>query len=281
MAPDTLVVIQGSSPGGLLDQLKSAAPSIGLLATFGTLAIGLWRYRRAQLWKRAEFVADEMMEFNADPQVCLAQTLIDWGLRRVNIFGQPELAPEDAPLITREVQWRALVPHKLKEKYSSLQTPRTEDSLGWFTVEEAKIRDIYDDFLFYLSRFHHFIESRLVRPHEIEPYLRYWVEEIASPVNEEGDAKWRCALIGFIWSYRYYGVVKLFAMLGHRIDRDGECWKSLSREIAGDPLLNDLRDVVGPRDDERLQPSRRRDEPRPRRVSGRRRRRRPLVFGTR
>jgi hypothetical protein len=116
-------------------------------------------------------------------------------------------------------------------------------------MEEARIRDIYDDFLYYFSRFYHFIESRLLRPHEIEPYLRYWIEEIAGDAApgeraQPGDHKWRCALIGFIWCYRYYGVINLFEKLGHRIDCEGPCWKKIEAELAGDSLLQDLKNVV-------------------------------------
>ena len=45
--------------------LTLAAMTGGLVAFLG----GLMQYRRAQRWKRAEFVANEMKEFKADPMV--------------------------------------------------------------------------------------------------------------------------------------------------------------------------------------------------------------------
>jgi hypothetical protein len=259
MAPDTLAVVQVGSPGTWA-WLKSSAPAIGTLGTFFALLFGLWQYRRAERWRRGEFAAREIKEFNDDHCVQLAQMLIDWGDRKVNLFDKPNPGPRDLVHVTRETQWRALVPHTLKDKEayrSRASRGGDSDPLAWFTLEEARIRDVYDDFLFYLNRFHHFIESRLLRSRELAPYLRYWIEEIASEPPQidkpsVGDHKWRCALIGFIYFYRYDGVVKLFDILGHRIDRDSKCWKNLEETLKGDPLLEDLKKHVRGRHEERV-----------------------------
>ena len=59
-----------------------AAMSGGLIAFLA----GLTQYRRAQRWKRAEFVAGEMKEFKADPWVRNALLLLDWNERAIDLF---------------------------------------------------------------------------------------------------------------------------------------------------------------------------------------------------
>ena len=44
--------------------------------------VGLRRYENAQAWKRHEFVASEIRQFNADHLTRTAMLLIDWGTRR-------------------------------------------------------------------------------------------------------------------------------------------------------------------------------------------------------
>jgi hypothetical protein len=254
MVPDTVVVLRESAPGGWTELFKTAIPAIGLLGTFFTVLFGVRQYRRAETWRRGEFAAKELKVFRDDPSVDLVQTLIDWGSRRVNLYLRDDPNDEDLVLVTRGLQWRALVPHPLKPQYlARTQSPPhgedEDDPLAWFTPDEARIRDIYDDFLYHLERFSHFIESGLLAPHELRPYLRYWIEEIASVNNEAGDAKWRCALITFIWYYRYHGVVKLCAALGHPIDREGPCWQSIEKALGHTELYRDLVKSVGSRTD--------------------------------
>ena len=58
----------------------------GYLAGLAAFAIGLTQYRRADYWKRCEFLAREMKEFFADPKVNLTLTMIDWGVRRIKLL---------------------------------------------------------------------------------------------------------------------------------------------------------------------------------------------------
>lgn len=58
------------------DDLLKAATLLGAAVAF---VIGLIQYRRAQQWKRAEWVAQEMKGVFSDPLVQAALTMIDWG----------------------------------------------------------------------------------------------------------------------------------------------------------------------------------------------------------
>ncbi len=42
------------------------------------ISAGLWQYRQAQKWKRAEWVAQEVKDFLRDPAVSNALWMLDW-----------------------------------------------------------------------------------------------------------------------------------------------------------------------------------------------------------
>jgi len=66
----------------------------------------VWRlqYRKADQWKRAEFLANEMKEFFDDPDVRNVLTMIDWGQRRVDLFHSPDANTTKYPEVTPALQ---------------------------------------------------------------------------------------------------------------------------------------------------------------------------------
>src|SRR5215472_11006572 len=48
---------------------------IGAAMVFG---IGLYQYAQAQKWKRREFIASQIKEFEADKDIQLVMTMLDW-----------------------------------------------------------------------------------------------------------------------------------------------------------------------------------------------------------
>lgn len=222
---------------------------LGFGGTILALAFGLRQYKRAEQWKRGEFIAKEMKDFESSPVIRNAMLLIDWGERRVNLFLAPNPAPADYVKITREDQWKALVPPALKPEYLSSARHATEETSARdelkrkFTPAEARIRDTYDAFLDYLERFANFIESGLVNPKEFRPYLIYWIDLIANVENieeYEGDAEWRCTLLTYINFYRYAGVKALFKVYGWDIEADGEVYLKLKDLMENKKLYEDL-----------------------------------------
>ena len=53
---------------------------VGALIVFG---IGLQRYLKAQKWKRGEFIAAQIKEFEADSKVQLCMAMLDWNDRKL------------------------------------------------------------------------------------------------------------------------------------------------------------------------------------------------------
>lgn len=239
-----------------LSSMEIAKLIVSILGFGGALAalgFGLRQYKRAEQWKRGEFVAREIKEFESNPSVRNAMLMIDWGVRTLNLFLVPNPTNKDYIRVTREDQWRALLPHPLKPKYLSLlATPKLEagppvDSRRRFTLEEAKIRDSYDAFLDNLERFANFVKSGLVSADEFRPYLAYWIDSIAN-VDEleeyEGDAEWRCALLTFINYYRYSGVNSLLNSYGWNIEPAGPIYQKLKQLMQNKQLYQDLVDTL-------------------------------------
>lgn len=236
-----------------MEIVKILISILGFGGTITALAFGLRQYKRSEQWKRGEFVAKEIKEFEANPIVRNAMLLIDWGTRKINLHLVSNPAEADYVRITREDQWRALIPHTIKLAYLSssydveTKTHERDEPRRRFTATEAKIRDTYDAFLDYLERFATFIESGLVSAEEFRPYLIYWIDSIAGIEDidvDEGDAEWKCALLAYINFYRYSGVKFLFKEYGWDIDFDGEAYVRLKELMKNKGLHENLIDSV-------------------------------------
>jgi hypothetical protein len=232
---------------------KLVVSILGFGGTIVALIFGLRQYKRSEQWKREEFVAKEIKEFESNPIVRNALLMIDWGGRRINLFLVPVPAPADFIKITREDQWRALVPHPIKDQYLSpsneaiAETDVDGNPKRKFTANEAKIRDTYDAFLDHLERFSNFIDSKLISADEFKPYLIYWIDSIANVENiedYEGDAEWRCTLLTYINYYKYSGVKSLFNIYGRNIDSSGDTFIKLKGQIKNKQLYDDLINIT-------------------------------------
>src|ERR1700759_3857493 len=102
-----------------LEIVKIIISILGFGGTITAIVFGLRQYKRAEQWKRGEFVAKEIKEFESNPTVRNAMLLIDWGVRRINLNLVPNPGENDYIRITRDDQWRALVPHTIKLDYLS------------------------------------------------------------------------------------------------------------------------------------------------------------------
>jgi hypothetical protein len=175
---------------------------LGVIAGLIAFIVGLIQYVRAQLWKRAEFVAKEIKEFESKRDVQMTMQMLDWNLREFKLF--PEKKPgEQKVLITDEILSSALVPH--------------EERIGGFNEVEVCIRDIFDQFLDGLERFEHFIESGLVTHKEFYPYLIYWIKIIGDRNSGRKPPEFYDSFWKYLDSYGYSGVQKLLGRYGYII----------------------------------------------------------------
>ena len=228
---------------------RIAIPVCGFAGTIITLLFGIRQYRRAEQWRRGEFIAREIKEFESDPVIRNALLMIDWGKRRINLFLIPEPQETDLVRITRTDQSKALLPHPLKNPHSRVSCTSDEESTSdiaepRFTAVEARIRDTYDALLDRLERFANSVESGLISSDELQPYLAYWIKSITRTDGNEEDAMWRCVLLTYIHYYDYTGIEVLLKRQGFSIEPRGELYGTLGRMMKNEQLRGDLLEVL-------------------------------------
>jgi hypothetical protein len=175
---------------------------------------GLYQYDQAQKWKRLEFIANEMKAFEDDPAVQKVSQMLDWGGRYIRLFedGEPndqQAQPPSATLVstgpdaaaatpqesagwvwvTKPMVILALEPHDVRHQKDST-----------YNLTEARIRDLFDRYLSYWSRFGHYIETGLVEYNDCHLYLAYWLGGVFNPESHR-DPDFQKAVARYIDTY--------------------------------------------------------------------------------
>jgi len=227
------------------DTTRLLVSILGFGGTITALLFGVFQYRRSEKWKRAEFVAKEIKEFESDAVVRNALLMIDWGVRKINLNFVPNEQFENYTEVTREMQRKALMPHACKTiDDSDASNGDGEGPVRGFSSVEALIRDAYDTLLDYLERFGNFVRSGLVSKEEFEPYLTYWLQSMAANEGSKEDRAWRLALLTYISFYRYSGVRHLFRVYGMDIEPDGATYMALRNSLENEALSQQLYESV-------------------------------------
>jgi hypothetical protein len=169
---------------------------------------GLVQYRKAQRWKRAEFVAKEVKDFKGDPVIRNALLMLDWNERYVELFPGHEDPAKRSVLVNDTLLCHALAP--LPDKAAA----RLHEE---YKAEEIAIRAAFDQLFDALERFEYFIQAGLVSRREFDPYLAYWVVIL----GDRGGKRKPAAVVDNLWayvdSYSYTGVQKLLRRYGFNI----------------------------------------------------------------
>lgn len=166
---------------------------IGVFLSITLLITGLLQYSKAQRWKRAEFVAVELKDFESKPKVRNVMRMLDYSKRRLELF--PERDHEDRwCIVSNDTLCDALVYHEERTK---------------FFPAEVAIRDSFDEFFDGLERVHSFLQSRLVTKKGLEPYLKYWLDVLGDPKNDRLSQEARNQIRSYVQSYGYLGVEDL------------------------------------------------------------------------
>jgi hypothetical protein len=179
-----------STTSQITDFLKAVPITIGVV----TLAFGVLQYVKAQDWHRAEFVAEEMRQFESKLEVREAMKMIRWDGRHVNL---PEREPGK---VTRRIS---------NEDLRAALQPESSSGATPFAEDHAQIRDYFDVFFSGLERFDHFIRAGLVVKGDLEPYLDQWI----TALGDTGRAKQQI-LRKYVHCSRYSGIEHLIQLWG-------------------------------------------------------------------
>jgi hypothetical protein len=174
------------------DDLLKALILLGAALAF---IIGLAQYRRAQQWKRVEWVAQEMKSFFGDPVVQAAWLMIDWGSRRIPLYPDRQAESERYVRLTNEIVANALQLH--------------EDRPDGFSDLEADIRATFDRALDGLERFHSYVATGLVELNDLRPYLKYWAVNLCRPRSPRPKEHRLVRLTAYMRRYGYDGALDL------------------------------------------------------------------------
>jgi hypothetical protein len=191
--------------------------TLKVIAGITIFAAGLWQYRRAQTWKRLEFVAQQVDAFFSNPSVKNVLIMLEWDERQINLFRS---ANKEITHIVDDLVARSL---------------RLSDRPESFSVEEAAIREEFDVFLGFLTRFEHFIESGLVEPRDFEPYLKYWFEILSGRRGSVRSGKIRQAFWNYVDGYDQNSVRSLlsrYVSLGPKLEKSK--LRELMKSLEGD-----------------------------------------------
>lgn len=142
-------------------------------------------YRKAQLWKESEFLSKEVKEFFSDEKVKVVLTLLDWNARKIELNGEI-VRVNDAFII------EALKTHNIKSKFS---------------IEEAYIRDLFDNFFDKLSYFNIHCKNGLVSEKKIFNYFDYYFNILTT--TERKDVRFLKTINSYIDYYDYLNVKDL------------------------------------------------------------------------
>jgi hypothetical protein len=141
----------------------AAVSAAGAILVFG---LGVSQYRASENWKRSEFVAAQIKEFNADKINRSVLLMMDYDPARVELF------PEKTKVGDRyvDVEFRTLINAINKEKGTS--------------EVEFQIRIYFEHLLTALSRFNYFLDSGAIEPKELCADFSYPVELMTGTARE-------------------------------------------------------------------------------------------------
>jgi hypothetical protein len=157
---------------------------IPLLGIFSFIK-AIIEYRKTQLWKESEFLSKEIKEFFSDERVKVVLTLLDWNARKIMINGQ-EVKVNDDYMI------EALKTHNQKSRFS---------------IEEAHIRDLFDNFFDKLAYFNIHCKNGLVSEKKIFNYFDYYFNILTT--TERKDWNFIKTIDNYIDNYDYSNVREL------------------------------------------------------------------------
>lgn len=176
------------------------ATLLGVVVSLSLLLNGLFQYAKSQRWKRAEFLAHEMKEFESKPRVRNVMTMLDWTARKIELFPDRE-GEQKWETVTDNIVAKAL-------EYHGSRKPQL------YSAVEVAIRDSFDDFLDGLERMDTFLKSGLVSVKDLKPYLKYWIDIIGDPEDKRKSKNARDQIWSYLENYGYQGVRDLIRRYG-------------------------------------------------------------------
>jgi hypothetical protein len=165
-----------------LDTILKLIPLLGFIPFMKAIL----EYIKDVKWKKSEFLSREIKDFQNDENVKIVFQLLDWNSRKVKLkCGERVVSDQDL--------CNALQTHNIKNKFS---------------ISEAELRDVFDDFFDRLSIFNIYIKNGLISEKELYDYIGYYINIFTSS-NRKPDT-----LVKTFENYlRYYQFVNVLELI--------------------------------------------------------------------
>jgi hypothetical protein len=165
----------------IINIILKLIPLISLLAFIKAIV----EYRKNQIWKESEFLSKEVKEFFSDERVKIVLSLLDWNSRKIMILGKEQLI-NDSFII------ESLKTHNVKSKFS---------------LEEAYIRDLFDNFFDKLSFFNIHCKNGLLDRKKVFNYFEYYFNILTT--SERKSAQYIKTINSYLNYYDFNNVIDL------------------------------------------------------------------------
>ena len=132
--------------------------AVSAACAIAVFAFGIWQYRSSENWKRSEFVAEQIKEFNSDKINRAVLLMMDYDPAHIELF------PDKA---------------NVNDRYVDVHFEMLVKAIGQelkFTEAEFQIRIYFEYFLTALSRFNYFLNSGAIEPQELCADFDYPIE---------------------------------------------------------------------------------------------------------
>ncbi len=200
------------------------AGAVGLSAL--ALAYGVRSYSKYHQWQRIDFLRRATREFENDPGISQALSILDFEEYRDYTTSAPGTTEETAVTfkVTNDLLSQALGSSKARknrkqtlESTSDGQGPTSDMQIYY---AETSVRDWFNQMLNGLEHFGHMVDSGVFKVKEVKPWLNYWVRLIADETYRRNcDSRVYDRLYNYIYDHGFDGVRKLFEKFGYRILR--------------------------------------------------------------
>lgn len=126
-----------------------------LIQIIGVLSFvkAIFDWRKSQIWKESEFLSKEVKDFFGDESIKKVLLILDWNVRDIEISDKIITIDDDFLL-------SALKTHSEKPK---------------FTRDEAKVRDLFDNFFDKLTFFNIYCKNGLISEKQVFDYFKYYL----------------------------------------------------------------------------------------------------------
>jgi hypothetical protein len=142
----------------IVDLILKIIPILGIVPFFKVI----WEYVRDLKWKKSEFLAKEIKEFQSDENVRIVFQLLDWNKRKIKLkCGEYNIGD-----------------------YDLVYALQTHDKKSKFLIQESELRDIFDYFFDRLSTFNIYINNGLISEEELQEYIGYYINILTSKTKK-------------------------------------------------------------------------------------------------